>query len=75
MVFLWIGLFYFFLCIFFILFFKEIVRYFGYFCFVVYVLIIVFDSVIYRWGIEFFICENCIRFDYKKEENYIIRLN
>lgn len=62
-------------CILFISFFKEIVRHFGHLCFVVYVSIIAFDSVIYRWGIEFFIRENCIRFDYKKKENHTIRLN
>lgn len=62
-------------CILFTSFFKEIVRHFGHLCFVVYVSIIAFDSVIYRWGIEFFIRENCIRFDYKKEENHTIRLN
>lgn len=56
-------------CILFISFFKEIVRHFGHLCFVVYVSIIAFDSVIYRWGTECFIRDNYIRFDYKKKEN------
>lgn len=62
-------------CILFISFFKEIVRHFWHLCFVVYVSIITFDSIIYRWGIECLIGENYIRFDYKKEENNTIRLN
>lgn len=62
-------------CILFLSFFKEIVRHFGHHCFVVYVSIIEFDSVIYRWGIECFYRDNYIRFDFKKKENHTIRLN